>query len=357
MFNPNKIKKILIVFAAISSVAVSGCITPRSKQQTATLLQAGNATQEELENQVDYLAQVTSMRAQMYFKFEDNSYADVGAAEVYKSADSDIVVQRPANIRLKVEVPVIGSDVAVMTSDGTSFRVAILQDGGSGKNKKFVTGTNSADYSELQEKVDDVVKGDSNQVKKSANAFANFRPQHFTGALLVSPIDKTKFLYLLSTTTTEEVDFKLYKKKDPLGWVLRSYYLLDEFEKTGDGSLKIRRRFWFDRVGTPLLTRQQIFDDAGEIESDIVYGKRGKVSAEGNYVLPLRVEVTRPKEKYKMTLSYKNPEGVTIGKQYPETAFQLENEWNLPPLDLDEKLRELQREKSKGATAQENLEP
>jgi hypothetical protein len=145
----------------------------------------------------------------------------------------------------------------------------------------------------------------------------------------------------MSSVLQEEVDVKLFKKKHPLGWVMRSYYLLDEFKKNGDGHLKITRRFWFDRVGGALLARQQIFDAEGEIESDIIYGKRGLVTPDFSYNLPLEITVTRPKEKYKMTLKYQSPGDVTIGKQYPEAAFLLENEKGLEVLDLDKKLAEI----------------
>jgi hypothetical protein len=63
---------------------------------------------------------------------------------------------------------------------------------------------------------------------------------------------------------------------------LRGYYLLDELSKNADGSLSIERRFWFDRVGIVRLARQQIFDDKGEIESDIVYGKGGNLTRRAN---------------------------------------------------------------------------
>jgi hypothetical protein len=53
--------------------------------------------------------------------------------------------------------------------------------------------------------------------------------------------------------------------------------------------------------------------------------------------LPLRIEVTRPKEKYKMSLTYQSPESVTIGKTYTADIFVLENRWNLPEVDLDKK--------------------
>lgn len=122
--------------------------------------------------------------------------------------------------------------------------------------------------------------------------------------------------------------------------VFRGYYLLDELRKNTDGSLTVSRRFWFDRVGTIRLARQQIFDEQGEIESDITYGKTGNLTATGEYNdLPLRIEVTRPKEKYKMSLTYQSPESVSIGKTYDPEVFVLENSWKLEEVDLDKKLQ------------------
>lgn len=353
MFKRNPLIKLNVIVLVFITLFLSGCknpFSPKSKQQTATLLETDTATRAELLDQINYFAGVESMRAKMYLKFEDNSYARSGLAEKYKTADGEIVVQRPANILLKVKVPIIKTDVAQMASNGRRFCVAILQDGGSGDYKKFVCGTNDTDYSRLQRNlVEAGTAGSPEELKKNVNAFANLRPQHFTEAVLVRPVDTGQYAYAMSTIVQEEVDFKLWKKKSPLGWVLRGYYLIDEFRRGDDGSLSIARRFWFDRVGGINLARQQIFDAEGEIETDIVYGKRGRLTADGDYNLPLQLEVTRPKEKYKMRLTYQTPEEVMIGRTFPEEAFVLENSWDLEELDLDRKLRELlEQDKAQG---------
>jgi hypothetical protein len=321
----------------IALLALTGCNIVKKESKTPTLLKAEDATQAQLMEEVNRFARVGSMRAKMDLKFEDNSFAQFGSKEVYRSADGEVVVQRPASILLKVQIPVIKSDVAQMTSDGTQFRVAILQDGGTGKYKKFVIGTNNADYSKLQKTLDKA-NGDG-KVIESVNAFANLRPQHFTDAMLVRPTD-ADHLYTQSTTYQIEDDATA-GKKSPLRSVTRGYYLLDEFVKQADGSLTITRRFWFDRVGGIRLARQQLFDNRGEIESDIVYGREGNLTDTGEYNnLPLRIQVTRLKEKYTMSLTYQTPETVTIGKKYPPTAFVLQNTWSLEEVDLDKKLRE-----------------
>lgn len=318
---------------------ISGCNFVKKESKTATLVKAEVATQEQLLAEISRFARVNSMRAKMNLKFEDNSFAEFGSKEVYRSADGEVVVQRPGNIRLTVRVPVIKTDVAQMTSDGTTFRVAILQDGGSGKYKKFVKGTNNADYSRLQSNLDSDV-GSVSAIHENVNAFSSLRPQHFVDAMLVRPVNPDN-TYTLSSIFQNEID-NSQSRKSPLYNVMRGYYLVDEYVKNAAGEMKIDRRFWFDRSGGIRLARQQIFDAKGEIESDILYGKEGKLTETADYNrLPLEIQVTRPKEKYSMKLTYQTPSAVEIGETYPEKAFSLLNSWGLDEVDLDQKLREV----------------
>jgi hypothetical protein len=330
-----------ILLALLLPLFTASCIKVKQERATARLLKTEAATQADLVREVNRFARVNSMRAKMDVKFEDNSFAEVGVKEAYREADGEIVVQRPGKILMKVSVPVIKSDVAQMTSDGETFRVAVLQDGGSGKFKKFVKGTNNADYSRLQQSLSEqtiVVNGKA--VKENVNAFANLRPQHFTDALLVRPTDE-KALYTMSTIFQTEED-ETVEKKSPLRKVVRGYYLLDEYVRQPDGSNLIERRFWFDRVGVIRLAKLQIFDEKGEIESDITYGREGNLTESGEFNnLPLQILVTRPKEKYSMRLTYQSPSSVTIGNVFPDAAFVLQNSWNLEEVDLDKRLAEV----------------
>lgn len=338
-FRRTPVSRLPLILLAALTVFSASCNIVKQEGQTPTLLKNEVAGFDQLTAEVNRFAKVNSMRAKMDLKFEDNSFAQFGSKEVYRSADGEVVVQRPASILLKVQVPVIKTDVAQMTSDGDKFRVAILQDGGSGKYKKFVIGSNNADYSRLQRSLNAADMDNGKVIKDSVNAFANLRPQHFTEAMLVRPVDPAN-VYTTSTIFQIEED-DTQGKKSPLRRVMRGYYLLDEFHKQTDGSLKISRRFWFDRVGGIRLARQQIFDRDGEIDSDITYGREGNLTDNAEYRnLPLRIQVTRPKEKYTMSLTYQTPETVTIGKSYPPGAFVLQNTWNLEEVDLDKKLQE-----------------
>jgi hypothetical protein len=328
---------IILIFLTAFSTSCS-LFNVKKTSKTAALLKTENASTPELLSRVNHLAKVSSLRAKVDLKFEDTSFAELGIAEQYRSADGEIVVQRPSNISLKVQVPLIKTDIVQMTSDGEKFRVAILEDGAGGKYKRFVFGSNNADYTKLQEQVSRMdLNGNGEEIKKNVNAFSNLRPQHFTEALLIRPTDQN-YLYIQSEMFQDEVDTST-RKKSPTARVIRGYYILDELAKNDDGSLKISRRFWFDRVGGIRLARQQIFDAQGAIESDIVYGNEGNLSDNPEYGnLPLRIEVTRPKEKYKMSLTYQTPETVSIGKPYNQEVFVLQNRWNLPEVDLDKKI-------------------
>lgn len=340
------------LFIAVAALVLLGssCIRPKEQVSTPKLFKTENASENQLIGEVNRFALVGSMRAKMDLKFEDNSFAESGIAEKYKSADGEVVVQRPANILLKVQIPFVKTDIAQMASDGTKFCIAILQDGGDGRYKKFVCGSNNADYTVLQEKVKEAEINNGSVIKQNVNAFSNLRPQHFTDALLVRPTDPASYSYLVSTVLQEETDFELLKKKSPLARVLRGYYLLDELKKRDDGTLKIVRRFWFDRVGGIRLARQQIFDQRGEIDSDIVYGQQGNLGPDSVYSnLPLQITVTRPKEKYKMRLTYQTPEAVMLGRKFPEEAFNLKNQWGLEEIDLDQKMREALQQRNQNS--------
>lgn len=336
MFIPFRTFRILALFSI--AAAGFGCNIVKKESKTPTLLKNENASRAELIGEVNRFSRINSLRAKMDLKFEDNSFAQFGSKEVYRSADGDMVVQRPASIFLKVQVPFFKTDVAQMTSDGEKFRVAVLTDGGSGKFKRFILGTNSSDYSRLQRNLETPESDKS--VQKNVNAFSNLRPQHFTDALLVRPTSDG-YTYVTSTIFQIEED-STQPKKSPLRSVLRGYYLLDEYEPESGGGMRLLRRFWFDRVGGIRLARQQLFGTDGEIESDILYGRPGNLGDSPEYHnLPLRIQVTRVKEKYTMSLTYQVPGDVKIGETYPAEAFTLQNTWKLEELDLDAKLREV----------------
>src|ERR1044071_5985733 len=188
-----RINAILIGCLATLAFISSGCglFGTHKRVQVAQLLTPlSDANTSQLIAEVNRLAAVKSIHGRIDIIFEDTSFADTGIAEKYKQADGQITLQRPGNIYLIIQVPFIAKDIAQMTSNGESFRVAVLQ--GDEKYRRFVKGTNNATYEKLD--MDGTTTGEKPRkvmnAKEAVNALSNLRPQHLTEALMVSGIQQ-----------------------------------------------------------------------------------------------------------------------------------------------------------------------
>lgn len=318
----------LLVFSL--TIFSLGCIKVRDTVPVV-LSPLTTTEKEKLIAEINRFAAVKTIRGKVDVKFEDNSFAESGISEKYRTANGQVVVEAPAKINLKIQIPVVGSDLVQMTSDGEKFRVAVICCVDE-KYKKFVYGTNANDYSKLREKARRATgNGDQNL---AISVFSSLRPQHFTDALIMRPLQTdADYLYTQSEIYIDEPGTT--RKKSPIARVIRGYYLLDELKKSASGDYKITRRFWFDRVNAIRLAKQQVFDDKGVLETDIAYGVEQKFTESGEYSLPVQVQITRPQERYSVRLTYQFPGEVIIGTPYDAAVFSLENKWQLPEVDLD----------------------
>ena len=251
-------------------------------------------------------------------------FIDAESAERFRTADAVLVLQRPDKIRLIVQIPVTGTKIAEMTSQANRFRVAIYRD----PYKRFLIGTNDADYSRWREKLG----------RESQSALLNARPFHFTDALLIQPLrlGEGGFVYSLEEALTEEPDQRKGAKKGAR--VLRSFYVISEIEALASepGRARLRRRLWFDRTDQARFARQQIFDERGILTTEVQYSNYLKLSAESPELRPSVILVMRPHENYSARLTFLeegtelNPEDLT------ERAFALENTQRLPETNLDQ---------------------
>lgn len=313
------------LFGASKKVQVPQLLTPLSE---------ANKTQ--LFAEINRLATLQSIHGRVDIQFEDTSFAEAGIAEKYKQADGQVTLQRPGKVYLIVKVPFIATDIAQMTSDGQHFRVAVLQ--GEEKYRRFVKGTNNAIYEKLNMNggtpdTDKSKKKTMNE-KETVNALSNLRPQHLTDALLINPVTTgSEYFYSQSEFYLEESDTRPQAKKSSR--VVRGYYVLEEYSPPSSGEAVLRRRFWFDRVGGIRLARLQTFDDRGLLITEVAFWDE-KLFGESNQLrLPSRIEITRPHDQYKLSITYQTPTSVDLNKEYRPEAFVLENRWELREIDLD----------------------
>src|ERR1051326_1700711 len=332
--------KRLVVALAFSLIAIvsSACHLVHKPVETekllTPLLEADTA---QLIATVNNLVAVRSIHGTVDIQFEDTSFATAGIAEKYRAAEGSITLQRPGNVYLVVQGP-FATPIAHMASDGEHFRIAILK--GDDRYRRFVRGTNDAVYPklDLDGKIETGKKDKTNPEAQTVNALSNLRPQHFTEALLIGALDPhaAGVVYAQSEFFESEKDTSQPNSRKR---VVRGYYFLDEFRTIGDNSARLRRRFWFHRVGNIRLARLQTFDEKGLLTTDVSYGPLQKFGAEGNLLLPAQVSLTRPQDHYKITITYQTPETITVNHDYPPEAFVFENKWGLREVDLDAEKR------------------
>jgi hypothetical protein len=308
------------LFGAKKKIQVPQLLTPVSDADKNRLIQ-----------EINRLSTVKSIHGKIDIQFEDTSFATFGIADQYRLVDGDITLQRPGKIYLVIQFTFV--DLAQMASDGEHFSVAVLK--GDTKYRRFLKGTNSADYPRLPANGDK--SGDKNDKakleKETVSALSNMRPQHLTDAFMIRPIEPNNSLfYMQSEFYQEEPDTRPQAKKNAR--VMRSYYLLEEFSHEG-GDAKLLRRFWLDRVNGIHLARVQSYDDRERLITDVSYYNEKVIGSGVTASLPSRIEITRPLDRYKLSITYQDGASVELNREYQPKAFVLENKWQLPEVDLD----------------------
>ncbi len=298
------------------------------------------ANRDRLIQEVNRLSTVKSIHGKVDIQFEDTSFASSGVADQYRLVDGTITLQRPGKILLQIQFTFV--DIAQMASDGERFSVAVLK--GADRYRRFVKGTNNAVYPRMENGANATVPGAQDakqkQEKETVNALSNLRPQHLTDAFMIRPIEpNNSMIYAQSEFFSEEADNRRQAKKGDR--VMRAYYLLEEFSQPASGEAKLSRRFWFDRVSSIRLARVQSYDDAGRLITDVAYANERTLGSGTTASLPSRIEITRPQDQYKLSISYQDSGSVELDRTFPPRAFVLENKWQLPEVDLDEQYKKM----------------
>jgi len=320
------------LFGTRKKVQVPQLLAPLTQADTARLIAEANR-----------LASVQSIRGKVDIEFEDTSFAEAGLAEKYRQADGTVTLQRPGKIYLVISVPFIAKDIAQMTSNGETFRVAVLE--GEQKFRRFVKGTNNASYQQLDANgapapTDSNKKRSSMTETETVTALSNLRPQHLTDALMIDPIPdqaQSGLTYVQSEFYQEEPDNRPRAKNNSR--IVRGYYHLEEITSPLSGQARLVRRLWFDRFNGIRLARIQSFDDRGRLITDVSYLDEKPFGETAQVRLPSKVQITRPQDRYKLSITYQAPSDVDIDRPFQSEAFTLENRWQLPEVDLDERQR------------------
>ncbi|HKW34679.1 MAG TPA: hypothetical protein VJN92_16845 [Candidatus Acidoferrum sp.] len=285
--------------AAISCGCHSHAITGRTVVPQAERLVAKDATREELLAAYNAIARnMKTLNATAELKPTAGSKYS-GVIEEYHEVKAFLLAERPAEIRMIGQAPVIGKTVFDMASDGETFRVSIPS-----KNK-FLVGS---------------VAGERN----SAKPIENLRPQHLLDALLWPEIRKE-----------EAVTMREFNNEQG------RYYVLTVLR--GGYQLEVLREIWFDRANLQ-VARIQKFGPKGTLLSDVsfsdwepldnsatVQGSAPNGSSNSTVPAPTQapsitsfpraILIYRPHDDYKLELQVAK---IAVNEEIPTDRFKLE---------------------------------
>lgn len=340
---PTSVSRARLTLLLVAALLLTGCglFNPKRKISVPQLLTPlVSADAEQMLAEVNRLAAVRSLNGKVDLQFLDTSFATCGIADLYRTADGRVIVQRPGQIYLLVQAP-FGVKIAEMSSTGEKFWAALYQ--GDEKFRRYVMGTNAARYERLEAEGDgqtpdcreDGARRERAVQRATVSALSSLRPQHFTDAILLPPatLENSNHIYAVAETFEEEPDPRPRAKKGAR--VVRGYYILSELEPTAPGRAHVLRRFWFDRVGSLRLSRVQSYNERGQLVTDVVYGNPQPFGEDGRLSLPAQVELTRPQESYSIRITFQDPGSVKVNEPLDPEIFALKNTGNLPEVDLD----------------------
>jgi outer membrane lipoprotein-sorting protein len=208
-----------------------------------------------------------------------------GVIEEYHEVKAFLLAERPSEIRMVGQAPLVGKTVFDMTSDGQEFRVWIPS------KSKFLVGQVGVERS-------------------SAKPLENLRPQHLLDALLWPEIYKPE------TVLFEEFNDESAR-----------YYVLTVLR--GGYQTEILRKIWFSRADLNVV-RLQTFGPKGVLLSDVHLSNWEPLASDpehtqnvpaGVSTFPKSIRIERPHDDYQLSMDFTK---LALNQELPAERFKLE---------------------------------
>jgi outer membrane lipoprotein-sorting protein len=254
-----------IASLTVAAALAGGCAVSRKTvvKPSGPPVALQNASKQQLIELYDHQAQsITSMNAAVTMVLTAGS-AYTGVIEQYHEVSGFILAQKPADVRVIGQVPMVGTDIFDMVSDGQTFHIFIPS-----KNQFIV--------------------GPAQLERPSEKPIENLRPQHLTAALFWNPISPDNPVLLEQATQGPS-----------------SFYVLTVIQRIGpatttaaEANWEIERKIWFDRA-TLNVSRIETYDSGGQLASDNGYSNWDSFGAE-RYAR--EISVNRPASDYSLDI-------------------------------------------------------
>ncbi|MGC1829299.1 MAG: hypothetical protein WA405_02420 [Candidatus Acidiferrales bacterium] len=269
--------------AAVAAAFLCGCA---ASQKTAVApsgapVQLQTATKAQLIAEYNRQAgAVTSMNATVTMKLTAGA-AYTGFIEQYHEINGFILAEKPSEIRVIGQAPVVGTNIFDMTSDGKTFRIFIPS-----KNE-FITGP-------------------ANLERPAAKPIENLRPQHLLDAIFWQAIPAGAPVLLEEAEGTNGAAARYYVLT-----VVRAASAADVAD------WEIASKIWFDRADLN-VSRVEIYEPGGALGSDAQYS-RWDTFGEQKY--PRGISLVRPAGNYELQITIQK---LTLDEPIAAAHFALE---------------------------------
>lgn len=193
-----------------------------------------------------------------------------GKETTYTSFRGFIFVQKPRDLRVILQLPVIGSKALDMVSDGKTFTLVIPP------RSRAIVGSNEV-------------------TTPSKNGLENLRPAVFFDSLLVPGVKPDEFVTLTESTRVLEPP---HGRKDA---VQEPDYELEVTRLKTGNLLRAERLLHISRVNM-LPFQQDIYDEHGQVVTEATYDDYKPVSPGSMLEFPRVITIIRPLDEYTLKL-------------------------------------------------------
>jgi hypothetical protein len=270
------------MFLLATALSSAGCAAQRHPQArpAAPPMRLETASKQQLiASYNDQANAIQSLNAGVTMKLTAGT-AYSGVIKQYHEVSGFILAQKPANIRVIGQAPIVGTTIFDMASNGQRFEIYIPSK-------------------------DQFLEGPAKLERPSARPIENLRPQHLVEALFWNEIPRDAPVLFEAGDEATARYYTLTVVQNALAEAVPS-----------SEEWRVSRKIWFDRTDLS-IARVQIYDAHGSVTEDIQYRNW---SSFGTVRFASEVDLTRPIEDYGLVI------GITkLTANQPVTAdkFQL----------------------------------
>lgn len=269
----------LVFFLLLLVQASCGIKKTTVVPQSERLLPAKTATRPELlQSLLGKSGQIDTLKATVALDLSRGG-AKTGVLDEYRQTKGYVIVERPAHIRVQVQMPLVLTTVAVMVSDGAQYRVSVPI-----KNQFLIE--------------------DVNAPIDSRNSLSTLRPQIFLEGLFV---DVRPYV--------DKPDISSFLEEVVVG--VHSYYVFSFF-KTESSDTQLLEKIWIDRSALQVVRKQQFGKD-GRVETDVDYQDYPRAEG-GGVQFPKTIVIHRPNEELTVKVTFQQAE---LNETVDQKSFDL----------------------------------